>query len=564
MVRSRRTPLLLAVFAFGVYLTNLRPMGLGDTIPARLLPFSILRQGNLDLDEFEWLRSNGAEPYFLKRDAAGHWRSKYPVATPCLMTPLAWPFVWLARGHGIDDGDARFRLLTVVFERLAAALLAAASVALVLMAARRVASPPWAAAGALVYAFGTNTWVNSSQALWQHGLVELGFAGAILCLLRAGGRRNALLAGACVGLSLAARPTSVLVAAVLALYFWRERRADSRYFLAPLAAVAVALLWYNIGTLSQPTGGYTTSRLTLPSPERLFGLLVSPSRGLLVYCPLALLACGALSRRTHPSLLRYLAAAPLAYVAFYSGFTLWWGGHSYGPRFFTDVMPLVAICAVAVAQRSCSNGGRRMLLLAGALWCVGVQVIGVYFDDNGWNRRPANIDNEAARLWDWSDPQILRAARSAWHGWDLAPLLRQLVTDPRPALLVPLEPAALAGSIEAEMSTPWRFEAGRGGVMDIRVTNQSDGTVWPAFSDWGPLDVGVLAYWRSGETVQQAIGGFIPFRRHLGPGDREHVREWIAAPAGAGTYDLELAIVQNLDGAGRYGGASLTVPVVVE
>jgi hypothetical protein len=60
-----------------VYLANGRTLGSGDTVPARYLPLSILREGNFDLDEFPFLYARGT-PYYLRR-AKGHVVSDYPV-----------------------------------------------------------------------------------------------------------------------------------------------------------------------------------------------------------------------------------------------------------------------------------------------------------------------------------------------------------------------------------------------------------------------------------------------------------------------------------------------------
>lgn len=563
-VRARRVALLVGVAALVVYLTNLRPLGAGDTIPARLLPFSLVREGNLDLDEFAWLRAPEIKkPYFLQLDRGGHWRSKYPVATPLVVAPLAWPLAWWAGARGLDDQDARFRLLTAVFERVAAALVGAVSVALVLLAAREVAPPGWAVAAALFHAFGTSTWVYS-QALWQHGLAEAAIAGAALCLLRPATRRRALLVGAAAALALAARPTTFVIAAILGLCVWRERRAGAWYALGAFAIGVLPLVAYNVTTLARPTGGYTFRALDTPGIERLLGLLVSPSRGLLVYCPLALLALGALRRRTRPVVLRYFALALPASLAFFAGSRIWWGGHSYGPRFFTDIMPLVVLCALPVAQGLWACGFGRTLLVAGAVWCVGVQAVGVYCDDNDWNTFPVTIDKQPERLWDWSDPQILRALRSGWHGVDFAPLMWQLLTDPRPAPLVTLEPADLAGAITAEASPPWRCRAGARCAIDVRVGNRSATSVWPAYTDHGHLEVGVAAIWRAGGVVEPGVGGFIPIRRQLGPGDAARLRLAVEAPARAGNYQLDLVVVQNLGNTGRRGDAALSAPVIVE
>jgi hypothetical protein len=555
----------LGVLAFVVYLANLRAMGAADTLPARLLPFSIVREGNINLDEFHWLRANVAKPYFLRSDSAGHWHSRYPIVTPLLVSPLAAPFVWWSRAWQIDDGDARFRLIVTIFDRLAAAFLTAVSVALVYLGARCFAPASAATAAALVYAFGTNTWSTSSQSLWQHALTQLALAGAALCMLRREGRRTAVLSGVLLGLMVGARPQSVIVAAVITAFFWVERRRDFKFFVAGPVLMLSVVAAYNLFLLGRVTGGYSTRGVKMLDPERLLGLLLSPSRGLFVYCPLAILAFAALRRSSEePQLLRYAAAAIVGYVLFYASFAHWWAGHSYGPRFFVDVMPLVALCALPAARRAWGRPLGRTFLIAGAAWSVVVQAVGVYCDDDRWNRWPVSVDAEPARLWEWSDPQIVRAARSGWHGGELAPLLRQLLTDRTPAPLVPLEWDNLQGTLEPLGAPPWRFGAGAGGWLHVRITNRTRDTVWPAFSDFGDLQVGVSAVWKARGVMVQQVGEFQALRMHLAPGATTDMREWIEAPKEAGQYDLELNLVQNLGNTGRFGGSTATVPVIVE
>src|SRR5262245_42092700 len=47
-----------------MYLANGRNLARGDSVPARLLPLSILQEGDFDLDEFSFLYKGGM-PYFL-------------------------------------------------------------------------------------------------------------------------------------------------------------------------------------------------------------------------------------------------------------------------------------------------------------------------------------------------------------------------------------------------------------------------------------------------------------------------------------------------------------------
>jgi hypothetical protein len=555
---------LFGALAFAVYLTNLRPMGSGDTITARLLPFSIVREGNFDLNEFEWLRPDGYVPYFLRRSASGHWYSKYPVATPLVVSPLAVPVVWWLEAKEIADADARFRLAAAVFERIAAAMIAAVSVALVYAAACSLCSPRIAALMTLAYAFATGTWSVSSQALWQHGLAQLSLAAVSLIILNTTSARGALLVGAFAALGVAARPMMAIFAAIAFFFFWRERRRQLMLFCAAPAVTALLLVCYNFGVLGRATGGYTTGGVSSPSLSAFLGLLLSPNRGLFVYTPLALFALPGLFLRDRRSLwLLYLAITIAAYVAFFSCFRIWWGGHCYGPRYFVDILPALILCAAPTVERLWKGIGWRTLILASTFWGVAVQAIGVYCDDNDWNLWPINVDQRPLRVWDWSDPQILRAARSGWHGFDFAPLLWQLAYDPRPALLKPLNGPELQGEIAASAPVPWHFRAGRRGALDVRVTNRSD-TMWPAFSDFGDQEVGLLLAWRLNEQVLKGVGGFVRLPLHLGPGESTRVRRWVEVPGEPESYELEVMIVQNIgEGLGRSGGASLTIPVVV-
>ena len=83
-------------------------------------------------------------------------------------------------------------------EKLAASLLAAIASVLMFLVLRREGIR-WALPLALVFAFGTDTWMISSQALWQHGSGELLVALALLlAVARASPVRTGLLGFVCV------------------------------------------------------------------------------------------------------------------------------------------------------------------------------------------------------------------------------------------------------------------------------------------------------------------------------------------------------------------------------
>ena len=564
--RRLGTAVLLAVLAFLVYLTNLRPMGAWDSIPARLLPFSILREGNFDLDEFHWLRRLEPHPYFMRQGANGHWMSLYTVGVPLLVTPLSVPVVWWLQHNHIGDDDVRFRLVTVVMERVAAASIAAASVALEFLAVSTFASTALAAGVAVAYGLSTSLWSVGSQALWQHGTAALALAGLCLCLLAPDTRRNAVAAGGCAALAVLARPTMLVFAALALVFIWRERRARLLAFLSLPLLGTLLLLAYNLRLLGLLGGAYQRGRFSVPDPGRFLGLLVSPSRGLFIYTPAALLAVvGALHRdRRAPRWIAYLPFGVTAYLVLYSCWNGWWGGHCYGPRFLTDVLPGLALCAVPVVQRWWQQRWGRLAVVLLVTWGVVVQVIGVYCDDRSWDKLPKSVDTASWRVWQWDDPQILRAARAGWHGADLASVLWQAIAAPQPALLKPMDAAQLAGEITLEDQPPTSYRHAGKSTLHLRITNRSAVT-WPAFSDFGYLQVALLYRWHLGDHVVVGEGGGVDLPRNLGPGESIAVPAGIDLPARPGAYTLEFDLLQVLNPQeGASGGTTLRMPVQVD
>ena len=76
----------LFLIALLVYNANGRQLGAADTIPSRLLPYSILREGNFDLDEFRFLYAHGVPAYLFQ--SRGHLVSQYPPGPAILALPF--------------------------------------------------------------------------------------------------------------------------------------------------------------------------------------------------------------------------------------------------------------------------------------------------------------------------------------------------------------------------------------------------------------------------------------------------------------------------------------------
>ncbi len=422
--RSRRAAWLLVLASLVVYNANLREVSSADTIATRLVPVALIQEQRLTLDRY--FRDDPAVPYWVQR-VGDHYVSSYPIVPGVLAVPVyLLPILVL--------GDGSWALINGL-AKLSASLMAALSVLFVYLAARRLALESVAVPIALVYAFGTATWSVSSQGLWGHAPAQLFMAVAIYCLLRgADDRRHLLYGGLATGVMVASRPTTAVVAAaLLACGLARDGGPGIRIVVGVLAITAPVAL-HNLWQFGSLQGGYAKLHATHATyhgvadawtgsvAQGLAGLLVSPSRGLLVYSPVLLFALGgavlAFGDRRRP-LLRWLAGAAAATVLMLGGFSVWWGGHSFGPRLLADVLPLLALLLVPVWPRLQGARSLRAAFVVLLALSVAVQVVGAFYHPSSrsldWNTSPRDVDEAHDRLWDWTDPQILRLLRNGPH-----------------------------------------------------------------------------------------------------------------------------------------------------
>jgi hypothetical protein len=193
--------------------------------------------------------------------------------------------------------------------------------------------------------------------------------------------------------------------------------------LTAFCLVTGAFLASNLWLFGSLQGGY--ARLTewsTPLVGGLTGLFLSPSRGLLVYSPVLAFALVGLAlgcRGPHGRLFRWLALGFGACAVLLARFWIWWGGHSFGPRYFTDFLPLFALALAPVWGHLAASASLRGTMLALATLSVFVQAVGAFYHPSpravDWNTSPADVDDAPHRLWDWHDSQILRLLTNGPH-----------------------------------------------------------------------------------------------------------------------------------------------------
>jgi hypothetical protein len=306
-------------------------------------------------------------------------------------------------------------------EMVLASFLMGVAAVFVFLTGREFLSRRMAVFLALLFAYATAAWSTGSRALWQHGPEMTLFAIALYLLMKAG-ERPSLGPWSALPLAFAyfVRPTGAIVLATLGVFVFIHRREWFRRWILLAAATAVPFLAYNMVLYRRPMQPYFTNQAFLEPAARnagrflvaLAGQLLSPSRGLFVFSPFLLFALWgirmAFRGRWQTPLTYYLAVILLLHWIAISAFADWTAGSCFGPRYFSDVAPIFIFFLVPVLA---AYETRPVPRLAVAAFAIAV-LIGftihlrgaVNWDVENWNSQPVN----AARAWDWKDPQFLR------------------------------------------------------------------------------------------------------------------------------------------------------------
>ncbi len=429
--RELRASLLIGLCCLLVYNANRRAISAGDCYPARYLPFAIWQYQSLYLDPIAPLTAQGRgdTAFWMLPVPGGHTISMYPVVLPVLIAPLYLPAVGYLHLRGWTDW--RLDHVARVMEKLSASLVAALSASLLYLLLRRRAAAPIALLLTVAYAFGTTTWMISSQALWQHGMAQLLVIGVLLLLTAPCTAPRALAAGLLCGLIAGNRPPDVILAAALGAYglFWAGRRAA---LLVAAAALPMGLvLLYNLGVAGHFAGGYgrvgDASFFQHNPLSGLGGLLFSPTRGLFVFSPFLfflVLAWRHLPRADgvdgERGLTLAMSAGVVLQVLLYA-MTDWRTGIAWGPRFLTDLLPLLLWMLVPVVA-SLRGLGRTCFLLAVGVAVV-IEAIGAFCytgATDGALFAVASGPHKMRAAWDWRNAPFIAPLR---HGLAPAELL---------------------------------------------------------------------------------------------------------------------------------------------
>jgi hypothetical protein len=414
---------LLFILTYIVYNTVSRMTMSGDTNPAAFLPLALILHQTVYFDAFvgAGLGPNVAYAFPLMN---GHYVSLFPIVTPVLVTPVYCVSWLLYTVFSIPFDSTSIMILA----KTSAAIIAALSCVFVYRAGRELFSQKTALVTALVYAFATSTWSVSSQALWQHGTVELLLILMIYLVIRnerERSRHTIMFLGLLTGLFLFNRPPdAVLLLPVIGYILWYERQNLAVY--ATAAAISgLPFLVYNLWIFGNVFGGYQQNlgffSFGLDSIGNFAGLLIAPNVGLLVFSPVLVLSVfGYLKLQTlEPERIRQVlllfGPAIILEILVYSFFGLWESSvaYSYGQRFLTGFVPVLALFTglamteyiVAKPETAGTRVVRAVIVLL-VIASVIIQAIGVFL-------YPLSPDRSTSseRTWDWEHNIVIES----WH-----------------------------------------------------------------------------------------------------------------------------------------------------
>lgn len=189
-----------------------------------------------------------------------------------------------------------------------------------------------------------------------------------------------LVSGAALAVAVFTRERSAIMLPAFMIYAAPIiRRAGRRWliWLLPLVIVSVLIGLLNGSRYGSPlTFGFSAlqhTSFTTPLLLGLYGLLISPGKGLLLYNPIAwagLIGLVSMGRRWRAEAVLFVLII-VAEIGFFAVYEFWTGGWNWGPRYILPIVPLLILAAGAWAQVKPAKVRRAIV---GGLIAIGVAV----------------------------------------------------------------------------------------------------------------------------------------------------------------------------------------------
>ena len=393
---------------------------------------SIIKEGNTDLDEYR-----EAENDHRIETVNGHLYTIFPIGASI----IAIPFVYiLDKGMGpllsIFPSLEKYvrsrshqplnsiNVITIYsgVELLVASFIIALTTIFIYFLSSLYLNQKKSLLMAFIFAFCTSSWSTASRGLWQHGPSMLLLTITLSLILLT---KNKPWLVQFTGLSLAfayvVRPTNSISIFLLTVFvFFQYRKYFGRYLLW-IALIILPFLMFNVSIYHSLLSPYYLPG-RVGSTKHFFmalaGNLLSPARGLFFFTPILLLSFyGIFLKIKHKQFEKidyFLVGILFLHWICISSFPHWWAGWSFGPRYFSDMIPYFVYFLIPVVTEISKVKGVRKGIFVLVFFClISISFFihyrgATHWETYVWNMEPVNVDDHLERLWDWHDVQFLR------------------------------------------------------------------------------------------------------------------------------------------------------------
>ncbi|MEK7595144.1 MAG: hypothetical protein AAB443_00930 [Patescibacteria group bacterium] len=372
-----------------------------DTIPALFLPVALLKDKTIYLDNYYQMMLEryphpddkkatlGLTPYYLRK-VDKHYLSAFPIMASLLSIPVY--FIGFLLG-----ADVSWESL-VFLSRFSAALIIALCGMLMKKIGEYFLSNKKAALLSFVFVFATVNFASISQALWQHGVLELFSLLGVYFLLNSNkNERNLILSGLFFGFALISRPTGILPYILLYpfIFSFYKLKGISRYFIGSLLPIAFFLFYNQVFYMGISNQGYSNQVLDswkTPFYLGFLGMFLSPSKGILVYSPVFIFSLVGFYRllkentysKLEKNLFIFAAIVAFLHISIVSMWKHWYGGWSFGYRMASDILPYLSLLLIPYFSSEIYEKSKKYFY-AVLIWSVGIELMGIAFFDSVWH-----------------------------------------------------------------------------------------------------------------------------------------------------------------------------------
>jgi len=393
------------------------------SIPTAL---SIIKEGNTHLDEYERMLKKH-DYYYIER-IDNHFYTKFPIGTSLLSVP----FVFII--DKVLDVGIFLDLETYINQRIpegietfiASIFVALAAIVIFLISDLLVDNLKYSLLLVFIFAFCTSAWSTASRALWQHGPSILLLAAALYIILLVRYRprsdpRIMQFVSIPLAFSYVVRPTNSIPILIFTVYVLLQHRKQFLPYCCWSLIVAVPFLLYNLHIYQTILSPYYLPNRIGSNPhfwKALAGNLISPARGLFIFSPVLLFSLYGIFLKIRTKQMDTLDYSILLIIVLHwvliSSFPVWWGGHSYGSRFFSDMLPYFLYFLVTALKNVSGLQGIKKQCVVFVLYCSIVMSFFIHYrgattwEVYSWNNYPLSVE---FKLWNWHDIQFLQGIK---------------------------------------------------------------------------------------------------------------------------------------------------------